>query len=86
MGPPIFTLAIVSNACVKRPLYFPRGLIELELSVISPLGTETISKELMKANELFKGLKVITRISEVTFMEYSFTRGVFFGLKFWRRT
>ena len=63
VGPPIFTLAIVSNACIERPLNFTSGLFTMEaLLVMRDSGTDTTSKALTNANELVEGVKVITRV------------------------
>ena len=86
VGPPIFTLATVSEACVTRPLKFPDGMMVMASSLISSFGIETTSKAFKKANESLEGANVIIRVFEVTFSENSFITQPTFGLKLLIRT
>ena len=86
IGPPIFTLAAVSSACVTRPLNFPDSVMVMASSLIISFGTETTYKAFKKATQSLEGANVITRVSEVTFSENSFITEPAFGLKLLIRT
>ena len=86
IGPPLFTLATVSSAYVTRPFSFPDGVVVMAPSLINSFGIETISKAFKKANESLEGVKVITRVPEVTFSKNYFIVEPAFGLKLLIRT
>ena len=86
IGPPLFTLATVSSAYVIRPLNFLDGVMVMAPSLISSFGIETTSKAFKKANESLEGVKVITRVPEVTFSKNSFITKPTFRLKLLIRT